>query len=50
MEIVLILLLLLIFFALLSIDQLLKKQLKQSKDLEDALYRIIEISKSKDVH
>ena len=35
----------LIFFALLDISATARKQLKQSKDIEAALYRLIEITK-----
>ncbi|MCM3633531.1 MULTISPECIES: hypothetical protein [Paenibacillus] len=46
--IVIIIILILIFFAVLDISVTGHKQLKQSEDIEHAIYRLIEITKQKD--
>lgn len=47
MELFLIFMLVFIFISLLSIERLLKKKLDQSKALEEAIKKLIEITKNK---
>ncbi|WP_165452420.1 hypothetical protein [Paenibacillus thalictri] len=42
-----VILLLVLVVTLISIDSKLSRQIKQNKDIEDALYRLIEITKQK---